>query len=97
MFQDISLSSSKSYLVIDSGALVIDMHSGIACSFAQCRSNVALCFHPNSPHRLDHYHRSMYSISPHIRTNFFENQAEVGFYFKGTTTNIRVKRFLFEG
>ena len=37
-----------------------------------------------------------YSKSPHIRTYFFEGQAEIGSYFKDTMTNIRVYRFLFE-
>ena len=37
-----------------------------------------------------------YSKSPHIRTYFFEIQAEIGSYFKDTMTNIRVYRFLFE-
>ena len=38
-----------------------------------------------------------YSKSPHIRTYFFESQAETGSHFKDTMTNIRVKRFSFEG
>ena len=39
----------------------------------------------------------LYSKSPRIRTYFFENQAEIGSYFKGTKTNFNVSRFLFEG
>ena len=39
---------------------------------------------------------SHYSKSPHIRTYFFESQAEIGSYFKDTMTNIRVDMFLFE-
>ena len=37
-----------------------------------------------------------YSKSPHIRTYFFESQAEIGSYFKDAMTNIRVDMFLFE-
>ena len=37
----------------------------------------------------------VYSKSPHIRTYFFESQAEIGSYFKDTMTNIRVDMFLF--
>ena len=31
-----------------------------------------------------------YSKSPRIRTYFFESQAEIGSYFKGTKTNYKV-------
>ena len=31
-----------------------------------------------------------YSKSPHIATYFFESQAEIGAYFKGTKTNVWV-------
>ena len=39
---------------------------------------------------------ALYSKSPHIRTYFFESQAEIGSHFKDTMTSIRVYRFLFE-
>ena len=39
----------------------------------------------------------IYSKSPRIRTYFFESQAEIGSCFKGTKTNFKVQRFLFEG
>ena len=40
--------------------------------------------------------RALYSKSLHIRTYFFESQAEIGSYFKDTMTNMRVDMFLFE-
>ena len=39
----------------------------------------------------------LYSISLHIRSYFFESQAAVSSYFKGTKTNFKVYRLLFEG
>ena len=41
--------------------------------------------------------RSLYSKFPHIRTYFFETEAEMGSYFQVTNTNLKVQRFLFEG
>ena len=38
-----------------------------------------------------------YSKSLRIRTDFFESQAEIGSYFKGTNTKFKVWRFLFDG
>ena len=38
-----------------------------------------------------------YSKSPHTRTCFLKSHAEIGSFFKGTDTNFKVKRFLFEG
>ena len=33
---------------------------------------------------------SLYSKSPHIRTYFFEREAETAPYFQGTNTNLKV-------
>ena len=38
-----------------------------------------------------------HSKSPHIKAYFFEREAEIGPYFKGINTNLKVWRFLFEG
>ena len=43
---------------------------------------------------LPEFGKCTYSKSPHIRTYFFESQAEVGSYFKDTMTNIREKKVL---
>ena len=34
---------------------------------------------------------------PAYKNLLFRNQAEIGSYFKGTKTNFKVQRFLFEG